>query len=57
VKALRTVHLGLEPSESGTVELLIWRAVCEAVCDLNIREVFEDAALHSQLVEVPVACE
>jgi hypothetical protein len=53
-KSQLTINLRLEPSESCTVELLVWCTVGEAVCDGHIGEKLEYAALHSQFVEIGV---
>ena len=51
---LHTVYLCLQPRERPAVELLLRRAVGEAVCDLYVREELEHAALHGQFVQVRV---
>lgn len=44
--------MSLQPAEGSTVELLIRCAIGEAVGNGDVWEVFEDAALHSQFVQV-----
>jgi hypothetical protein len=49
-----TVDLRLEPLEGRAVELLVWGAVGEAVCNCDVREELQYAALHGQLVQVGI---
>lgn len=49
-----TVDLGLKPTEGSSRELLLRGPVMESVRNPDICEVFQDGALHSQLVEIRV---
>lgn len=49
-----TSDLFLEPAVGGARQLLVGGAVGEGVRHRNMSEVFEDSALHGQLVEIRV---
>ena len=49
-----TIDLDLKPAEGGSGKLLLGGSVVKGVCDLDIRKVPEDSALHGQLVQVGV---
>jgi len=50
----RAVYLRLQPPHRWAVELHIRRSIREAVRDLDIWEVLEDATLHRQLVQIRI---
>jgi len=47
------INLTSQPSHGGAAEFHGGRAIREGVFDFDVGEVLEDAALHSELVEVP----
>lgn len=49
-----TSDLFLEPAVGGARQLLVGSAVGEGVRHRNMSEVFEDGALHGQLIEIRV---
>lgn len=51
---IHTINLYLEPAECCPRKLLLRRSVLESVGNMDIREIFQNGTLHSQLVEISI---